>query len=70
MEPKPDLCVCVCVCVCESFLELSFEKQIGITILPRGSMYEGYRLENTLLSTVHVVKEKSAWDGGEAVGDE
>ena len=51
-------------------MELSFEKQIGITILPRGSMYEGYRLENTLLSTVHVVKEKSAWDGGEAVGDE
>ena len=33
-------------------------------------MYEGYRLENTLLYTVHVVKGKSAWDGGGAVGDE
>ena len=28
-------------------------------------MYEGYRLENTLLYTVHVVKGKSAWDVGE-----
>ena len=72
MEPEPDLCVCVCVCVCEreSFLELSFEKPIGIIILARGSMYEGYRLENMFLQTVNVVKEKSAWDGGEAVGDE
>ena len=46
MEPTRDVCVCVCMCVCVcvcvcvsvcvSFLELSFEKQIGITILGRG----------------------------------
>ena len=51
-------------------MELSFEKPIGIIILARGRMYEGYRLENMFLYTVHVVKEKSAWDGGKAVGDE
>lgn len=33
-------------------------------------MYEGYWLENTLLYTVHVLKGKSAWDGGGVVGDE